>query len=88
MAPGQIPGGACLRRDERPDTGLLGRGWVQWAAFRLACELIRLRCTRARARPGQSLDIRPSIAVESGSLCQVILMNPLYLPAVARRGTD
>jgi type IV secretion system protein TrbI len=36
-------------------------------------------------RLGRSLDTRPTIEVESGSLCQVFLIKPLHLPAVARR---
>jgi type IV secretory pathway VirB10-like protein len=36
-------------------------------------------------RIGRALNTRPTIEVESGSLCQVLLTKPLHLPAVARR---
>lgn len=36
-------------------------------------------------RIGRALDTRPTIEVEAGSLCQVLLIKPLRLPAVARR---
>jgi type IV secretory pathway VirB10-like protein len=39
----------------------------------------------SQQRLGRALDTRPTIEVESGSLCQVILTKPLHLPAVARR---
>jgi hypothetical protein len=32
-----------------------------------------------------ALNRRPTIEVEAGSLCQVLLIKPLHLPAVARR---
>src|SRR5215831_5381426 len=34
-------------------------------------------------RIGRALDPRPTIEVEAGSLCQVLLIKPLHLPAVA-----
>jgi type IV secretory pathway VirB10-like protein len=36
-------------------------------------------------RLGRALDTRPTSEVASGSLCQVILIKPLHLPAVATR---
>jgi type IV secretory pathway VirB10-like protein len=39
-------------------------------------------------RLGRNLDTRPTIAVEAGNLCQVILIKLLHLPAVARHQCD
>jgi type IV secretory pathway VirB10-like protein len=33
----------------------------------------------------RAIDTRPTIEVDAGSLCQVLLLKPLHLPAVARR---
>jgi hypothetical protein len=33
-------------------------------------------------RLGRALDTRPTIRVESGQLCQVLLIKPLTLPAL------
>jgi hypothetical protein len=33
-------------------------------------------------RLGRALDTRPTIEVDSGQLCQVLLTKPLHLPAI------
>jgi type IV secretory pathway VirB10-like protein len=34
---------------------------------------------------GKAIDTRPTIEVEAGTLCQVLLTKPLRLPAIAQR---
>ena len=37
-------------------------------------------------RLGRALDTRPTIEVDSGQLCQVLLTKPLHLPAMWQYG--
>lgn len=55
------------------------------AAGQVAAGMAGTAGQATQQRLGRALDTRPTIEVEAGSLCQVLLIKPLHLPAVARR---
>jgi type IV secretory pathway VirB10-like protein len=55
------------------------------AAGQVAAGMAGTAGQATQQRLGRALDTRPTIEVDAGSLCQVLLIKPLHLPAVARR---